>query len=95
MSTQKKATYVTTNTYHTLNNFTEETKNVWMVFHGMGYLSKYFINYFSELDADENYIIAPQAPSKYYQGKDLTNNDLTLSDLCIKKGTTLVRLHGA
>ena len=41
-----------------------------MVFHGMGYLSKYFINYFSELDADENYIIAPQAPSKYYQGKD-------------------------
>tara|TARA_R110002012_G_scaffold41736_7_gene114144 strand:+ start:14905 stop:15546 length:642 start_codon:yes stop_codon:yes gene_type:complete len=70
MSTQKKATYATTNTYHTLNNFTEETKNVWMVFHGMGYLSKYFINYFSELDADENYIIAPQAPSKYYQGKD-------------------------
>jgi len=70
MSTQKEATYKTTNTYHTLNNFTEKTKYVWVVFHGMGYLSKYFINYFSELNADENYIIAPQAPSKYYQGKD-------------------------
>ncbi|QQX75908.1 MULTISPECIES: alpha/beta hydrolase [Aequorivita] len=70
MSTQKEATYKTTNTYHTLNNFTEKTKYIWVVFHGMGYLSKYFINYFSELNADENYIIAPQAPSKYYQGKD-------------------------
>ena len=70
MSTQKEATYKTTNTYHTLNNFTEKTKYVWVVFHGMGYLSKYFINYFSELNADENYIIAHQAPSKYNQGKD-------------------------
>ncbi len=40
-----------------------------MVFHGLGYLSKYFIEYFSELDSDENFIIAPQAPSKYYQDK--------------------------
>ena len=70
MGTQKEATYTTTNTYETLNTLTEKTKNVWMVFHGMGYLSKYFINYFSELNAEENYIIAPQAPSKYYQGKD-------------------------
>ncbi|MCB0465303.1 MAG: esterase [Aequorivita sp.] len=69
MSTQKEVSYNTTNTYHTLNKFTKKTKNVWMVFHGMGYLSKYFINYFSELNAIENYIIAPQAPSKYYQDK--------------------------
>mgnify|MGYP003111666523 FL=1 len=70
MSIQKEVTYTTTNTYHTLNELTEKTKNVWMVFHGMGYLSKYFINYFSELNAEENFIIAPQAPSKYYQGND-------------------------
>ncbi len=70
MSIQKEVTYTTTNTYHTLNELTEKTKNVWMVFHGMGYLSKYFINYFSELNAEENLIIAPQAPSKYYQGND-------------------------
>nr|WP_132704132.1 esterase [Winogradskyella wandonensis] len=42
------------------------TKNVWLVFHGMGYLSKYFLRYFKDLNPDENYIIAPQAPSKYY-----------------------------
>lgn len=70
MSTQKEASYFTTNSYSTLNYYTEKTKNVWIVFHGMGYLSKYFINYFAELNADENYIIAPQAPSKYYQDKN-------------------------
>lgn len=69
MSTQKEAAYTAINTYHTLNDMTKKTKNIWMVFHGMGYLSKYFINYFSALDAVENYIIAPQAPSKYYQDK--------------------------
>jgi predicted esterase len=61
--------YTHTNTYSTLNTFTQKTKNVWFVFHGMGYLSKYFINYFKDLDPTENYIIAPQAPSKYYQDK--------------------------
>ena len=33
----------------------------------MGYLSRYFIKYFKGLPSDENYIIAPQAQSKYYQ----------------------------
>ncbi len=36
------------------------------VCHGMGYLSRYFLKYFKDLNADENYIIAPQATSKYY-----------------------------
>jgi predicted esterase len=69
MSKEKEAVYTTKNTYSTLNQQTEKTKNVWIIFHGMGYLSKYFIEYFSDLDADENYIIAPQAPSKYYQDR--------------------------
>lgn len=69
MSTEKEASYKSINTYSTLNTLTEKTKNVWIVFHGMGYLSKYFIKYFSELNAEENYIIAPQAPSKYYQDR--------------------------
>ena len=34
----------------------------------MGYLSRYFIKYFDQLNPEENYIIAPQAQSKYYQG---------------------------
>ena len=59
-------TYEHTNSYVTLNQLDPETKNVWLVFHGMGYLSRYFLRYFDELPNNENYIIAPQAPSKYY-----------------------------
>lgn len=69
MSIEKEASYSANNTYSTLNSLSKKTKNVWLVFHGMGYLSKYFIKYFSELNPEENYIIAPQAPSKYYQDK--------------------------
>jgi len=70
MTSEKKVIYSSSNTYSVLNNYTKKTKNVWIVFHGLGYLSKYFINYFSKVNNEENYIIAPQAPSKYYQGKD-------------------------
>ena len=71
MSLEKKITYTASNTYTTLNAINEKTKNVWLVFHGMGYLSKYFTKYFTNLDSGENYIIAPQAPSKYYLGTEL------------------------
>jgi predicted esterase len=70
MYSEKQVSYTTTNTYATLNTLQASTKNVWLVFHGMGYLSKYFIRYFDGLDPNENFIIAPQAPSKYYQGKN-------------------------
>lgn len=69
MSLEKQVSYSTVNTYSTLNQLTEKTRTIWMVFHGMGYLSKYFIRYFSGLNPEENYIIAPQAPSKYYQDR--------------------------
>lgn len=59
-------TYKTSNSYSTLNKLTKRTKNVWFVFHGIGYLSRYFLKYFDTLDAKENFVIAPQAPSKYY-----------------------------
>ena len=67
-STEKKVSYQTSNSYSTLNTLTDKTKNVWFVCHGIGYLSRYFLKYFDELNTDENYIIAPQAPSKYYLG---------------------------
>jgi len=63
---EKQVTYTTKNTYATLHGLTSKTKNIWIVFHGIGYLSKYFLRHFDELNGDENYIIAPQAPSKYY-----------------------------
>ncbi len=63
---EKEISYQTTNSYSTLNLLTSQTKYVWFVCHGMGYLSRYFINYFNGLNPEENYIIAPQAQSKYY-----------------------------
>lgn len=63
---EKEITYQTTNSYSTLNTLSERTKNVWFVCHGMGYLSRYFLKYFADLNSEENYIIAPQAQSKYY-----------------------------
>ncbi|TYA59142.1 alpha/beta hydrolase [Formosa maritima] len=63
---EKEISYTTTNSYSTLNILTPKTKNIWFVCHGMGYLSRYFLRYFNGLNADENYIIAPQAQSKYY-----------------------------
>lgn len=63
---EKEITYTTTNSYSTLNTLTDNTKTVWFVCHGMGYLSQYFLRYFKQLNPEDNYIIAPQAPSKYY-----------------------------
>ena len=72
MHPEKQVSYKTTNTYTTLNTFTEKTTTIWMVCHGLGYLSTYFIDHFKGLSPDANYIIAPQAPSKYYQDKSYT-----------------------
>lgn len=70
MPTEKQVSYQHTNTYETKNKYTNKTKNVWFVFHGLGYLTRYFLRYFEGLNPEENYIIAPQAPSKYYLGSD-------------------------
>ena len=63
---EKKISYHAANSYSTLNDFTRRTKNVWIVFHRIGYLSRYFLKHFKNFDPEENYFIAPQAPSKYY-----------------------------
>lgn len=70
MASEKEVSYTTTNTYTTVNTLTSKTKNVWIAFHGLGYLSRYFAKYFKHLNPEENFIIIPQAPSKYYQGSN-------------------------
>ena len=70
---EKQVSYQITNTYSTLNKHTSKTKNVWLVFHGIGYLSRYFLKYFKDLNPEENYIIAPQAQSKYYLNNKYTH----------------------
>ncbi|MDC7995405.1 alpha/beta hydrolase [Altibacter sp. HG106] len=64
---QKKVSFESTHPYETMNAYTADTKTVWVVFHGMGYLSKYFLRYFAGLDSKEHYIIAPQGLNTYYQ----------------------------
>ncbi|GEQ86574.1 hypothetical protein ULMS_20820 [Patiriisocius marinistellae] len=68
MAIEKSVNYTSKNTFETLNKLTPKTKNVWFVFHGLGYLSRYFLKSFETLNNEENYIIAPQAPSKFYLG---------------------------
>lgn len=52
--------------FRTLNKLTTKTEKVWLVFHGYGQLSEYFIKKFEGLDPEKNFIIAPQGLSKYY-----------------------------
>ncbi len=69
---EKQVSYQHSNTYNTLNELSSETKYVWLVFHGLGYLSRYFIQHFKSLNPKENYIVCPQAPSKFYADKSYT-----------------------
>ena len=63
---EKRVTYSASNTYTTLNTLGPQTTHVWWVFHGIGYLSRYFLKHFKGLPPHNHYLIAPQAPSKYY-----------------------------
>jgi predicted esterase len=66
----KTVSYTHTNSYETLFELSEKTKNIWICFHGLGYLSTYFKRYFEGLNAQDNYVIVLQAPSKSYIGSD-------------------------
>ena len=68
MPVEKEISYTLSNSYSTLNELTKHTQYVWFVCHGMGYLSRYFLKYFDNLDPEKHYVIAPQAQSKYYVG---------------------------
>lgn len=65
-TTEKEISYQSTNSYSTLNSFNQKTTNVWLVCHGMGYLSRFFLRYFKALNPVDNFLIAPQAQGKYY-----------------------------
>jgi predicted esterase len=73
MAIEKEVSYNISNSYSTLNEITSETKNIWFVCHGLGFLSRYFIQYFNSLNPKENYIIAPQAQSKQYLNGKFTH----------------------
>lgn len=66
MSEQKHIGVSLKTSFRTLNHLTEETQHVWVVFHGQGQLTEFFLKKFEILDPGENFVIAPQGLSKYY-----------------------------
>lgn len=65
-SSEKHITINKTARYHTYGDFTEKTEKIWLVFHGYGQLSRYFIKKFESLSPKENYVIAFEGLSKFY-----------------------------
>lgn len=64
----KTVSYQHTNSYEILHPVIETTENIWICFHGLGYLATYFKRYFQDMDPIKNAVIVLQAPSKFYQG---------------------------
>ena len=52
--------------YCTLGQLSDDTRHVWFVCHGYGQLATYFIKNFEVLDDGKNYIVAPEALSRFY-----------------------------
>jgi len=69
-SQERSVFYETENTYSTLNELTDDTEYVWLACHGLGHLGRFFIRHFKALDARKHFVVAPQAPSKFYQSDD-------------------------
>lgn len=56
--------------YFTLGELNENTKTIWFVVHGYGQLSQYFIKKFANIVDNQTFIVAPEAPSRFYLDAD-------------------------
>ncbi|MDH3215642.1 MAG: phospholipase [Candidatus Krumholzibacteria bacterium] len=52
--------------YYTLGDPTGEPRQVWFVCHGYGQLARSFVSFFAVLDDGYNYVVAPEALSRFY-----------------------------
>lgn len=52
--------------YFTLGELNSSTRSVWFVLHGYGQLASFFIRKFDALRENNIYVIAPEAPSRFY-----------------------------
>lgn len=52
--------------YYTLGELNENTKTIWFAVHGYGQLSQYFIKKFNQITDNKVFIVAPEAPSRFY-----------------------------
>ena len=53
MMEQRHITFQHTTPYGVLNELTENTRRIWLVFHGYGQLSRYFLRKFEGLNPEE------------------------------------------
>lgn len=65
-SSENHITYTTKSRYYTLGE-PSDGKTLLLVLHGYGYLAKYFINKFNQLDLDKYVVVCPEAPHRFYQ----------------------------
>ena len=65
-STEGHITFQKKGRYFTLGNLADG-KHLLIALHGYGYLAKYFINKFKELDLDKYVILCPEGLSRFYQ----------------------------
>lgn len=68
---QKNVIVPKTARYFQLGEVSNQTKDIWFVFHGYGQLANYFIKKFEVLNNGKNLIIAPEALHRFYW-KDFT-----------------------
>lgn len=54
--------------YSTFGELTDKTKFIWIVCHGYGQIASEFITEFGILNSTENYVVAPEALSRFYWG---------------------------
>lgn len=72
MDAFKKHTIPITKTarYFTLGEASPDTEEIWFVLHGYGQLASYFIRQFEVLNNGKRLIVAPEALSRFYAGRD-------------------------
>jgi len=52
--------------YYKVGTITQNTKNIWLIFHGYGQLVEDFAESFTSINSRENVLIFPQGLSKFY-----------------------------
>jgi predicted esterase len=52
--------------FYTLGELNKKTKKIWFVVHGYGQLSQYFIKKFNQIVDNETFVVAPEAPARFY-----------------------------
>ena len=56
--------------YYTIGKAGPDVEEIWFVLHGYGQLASYFIRHFEAINNGKRLIVAPEALSRFYVGRD-------------------------